>query len=93
MPNINDALQAWTNSRMKIVNFIHKGMNTLTEMYSAFEAEVGMALYVYSTICTIYKVLYITIDSTVYTIYLYCIYATVFCSILLYTYHSSILLT
>lgn len=52
MPNINDALQAWTNSRMKIVNFIHKGMNTLTEMYSAFEAEVSIALY------TLYYILY-----------------------------------
>ncbi len=40
MPNINRALQEWTRRRMKIVNFVRKGMNCLTEMYSAIEAEV-----------------------------------------------------
>ncbi len=40
MENINDALQEWTRNKMKIVNFVHKGMNCLTEMYSAIEAEV-----------------------------------------------------
>lgn len=43
VPNINAALQKWTRHTMKIVNFVHKGMNCLTEMYSAIEAEVPVA--------------------------------------------------
>ena len=37
---INDALQAWTRAKGKIVNYIIKGVNPYTEMYSALKAEV-----------------------------------------------------
>jgi hypothetical protein len=38
--NIHGALQEWSETHMKTVNYIMKGMNCLTEMYSAIEAEV-----------------------------------------------------
>lgn len=38
--NINRALQSWSEYHMKVIEYIHKGENCLTEMYSAIEAEV-----------------------------------------------------
>ena len=40
VPVLNDALQEWVKANMKSVNYIHKGTNCLTEMYSALAAEV-----------------------------------------------------
>ena len=37
---LNEALQEWSAYQMKTINYIHKGMNCLTEMYSAIKAEV-----------------------------------------------------
>ena len=42
VPVLNDALQSWVTSNMKTVQYIHKGTNCLTEMYSALAAEVPM---------------------------------------------------
>ena len=42
IPVLNDALQSWVQSRMKTIQYIHKGTNCLTEMYSALAAEVPM---------------------------------------------------
>ena len=40
VPVLNDALQEWVKTQMKTIQYIHKGMNCLTEMYSALAAEV-----------------------------------------------------
>ena len=37
---INEALQAWAEARSEVVNYIIKGVNPYTEMYSALKAEV-----------------------------------------------------
>lgn len=37
---INEALQAWAKTTRKVVNYIVKGVNPYTEMYSALKAEV-----------------------------------------------------
>ena len=43
-PNINSALQEWAhNNPTSTVRYINKGMNCLTEMYSAIAAEVPLA--------------------------------------------------
>ncbi|MBM75026.1 MAG: hypothetical protein CMK59_06480 [Proteobacteria bacterium] len=42
VPVLNDALQEWVKIKMKPVEYIHKGMNCLTEMYSALAAEVPL---------------------------------------------------
>ena len=39
-PAINGALQEWAGQRLDAINYIHKGMNCLTEMYSAVLADV-----------------------------------------------------
>ena len=39
-PVLNSALQEWVAQKMTAVEYIHKGMNCLTEMYSAIAAEV-----------------------------------------------------
>jgi nicotinamidase/pyrazinamidase len=38
--NINNALQAWSVANLKTINYVLKGQNCLTEMYSCIEAEV-----------------------------------------------------
>ena len=40
IPILNDALQEWVQTSMKSIEYIHKGTNCLTEMYSALAAEV-----------------------------------------------------
>jgi nicotinamidase-related amidase len=40
---LNDALQEWSANKMKMIHYIHKGMNCLTEMYSAIKAEVPVS--------------------------------------------------
>ena len=40
VPLLNEALQEWVRQKMKTVEYVHKGMNCLTEMYSAIAAEV-----------------------------------------------------
>lgn len=40
IPTLNNALNTWCRKTAKSINFIHKTQNTLTEMYSALEAEV-----------------------------------------------------
>ncbi len=40
VPVLNDALQEWVKTQLKTVQYIHKGMSCLTEMYSALAAEV-----------------------------------------------------
>jgi nicotinamidase/pyrazinamidase len=42
VPVLNEALQEWVCSTMKPVEYINKGMNCLTEMYSAIAAEVPL---------------------------------------------------
>jgi nicotinamidase/pyrazinamidase len=37
---INHALQDWSVANMRTINYVLKGQNCLTEMYSAIEAEV-----------------------------------------------------
>jgi hypothetical protein len=37
---VNEALQEWAGSNLKTVNYVQKGENCLTEMYSAISAEV-----------------------------------------------------
>jgi nicotinamidase/pyrazinamidase len=39
-PAINAALQEWAGRKLDAVNYVHKGMNCLTEMYSAVLADV-----------------------------------------------------
>jgi nicotinamidase/pyrazinamidase len=39
-PPVNDALQAWAATNLKTVDYVQKGENCLTEMYSAISAEV-----------------------------------------------------
>lgn len=39
-PSIHNALQKWSKQRMRTVEYVRKGMNCLTEMYSVIEAEV-----------------------------------------------------
>lgn len=39
-PSIHQALQKWSKQRMRTVEYVRKGMNCLTEMYSVIEAEV-----------------------------------------------------
>ena len=43
VPTLNEALQEWVKVNMKTVEYIHKGTNCLTEMYSAMAAEVPVA--------------------------------------------------
>ena len=38
--NINEALQEWSAEHMKMIKYVMKGQNCLTEMYSAIAAEV-----------------------------------------------------
>ena len=40
VPEIRDALEKWTKRTRKSVNYIYKGENIYTEMYSALAAEV-----------------------------------------------------
>ncbi len=40
VPVLNDALQEWAKHNMKIIHYVHKGTNCLTEMYSAIAAEI-----------------------------------------------------
>ena len=40
---LNSALQEWARQRMTTVEYVHKGMNCLTEMYSAIAAEVPLS--------------------------------------------------
>ena len=40
MPVINTAIQDWAKNKMKTITYHSKGMNCLTEMYSALVAEV-----------------------------------------------------
>lgn len=42
VPVLNTAIQEWTFRRQKSINYHWKGMNCLTEMYSALIAEVEM---------------------------------------------------
>jgi nicotinamidase-related amidase len=42
-PVVNKALQEWVQRRMTAIQYIHKGTNCLTEMYSAIAAEVPMS--------------------------------------------------
>lgn len=42
VPALNSAIQEWTFRRQKPINYHCKGMNCLTEMYSALIAEVEM---------------------------------------------------
>mmetsp|Transcript_15410 Transcript_15410/g.23238 ORF Transcript_15410/g.23238 Transcript_15410/m.23238 type:complete len:301 (-) Transcript_15410:237-1139(-) len=39
-PDINSSLQEWATTKMDSVTYVHKGMNCLTEMYSAVLADV-----------------------------------------------------
>ncbi|MEC8382370.1 MAG: hypothetical protein VXZ96_18705 [Myxococcota bacterium] len=43
VPVVNDALQDWVAQKMKSVTYVYKGMNCLTEMYSALQAEVPLS--------------------------------------------------
>jgi nicotinamidase-related amidase len=43
VPSLNDALQEWVKVKMTPVEYVYKGMNCLTEMYSALAAEVPVA--------------------------------------------------
>jgi len=43
VPVLNQALQAWVKANMKPVEYVHKGTNCHTEMYSALSAEVPVA--------------------------------------------------
>ena len=43
VPILNEALQEWVCQKMKTVAYVHKGMNCLTEMYSAIAAEVPVS--------------------------------------------------
>ena len=43
VPVLNEALQEWVYRKMKPVEYIHKGLNCLTEMYSAIAAEVPLS--------------------------------------------------
>ena len=38
---IQDALEAWSKAKNKNINYVTKGLNPLTDMYSAIKAEVG----------------------------------------------------
>jgi nicotinamidase-related amidase len=40
VPVLNTALQNWAGTNLKEINFVHKGMNCATEMYSAIAADV-----------------------------------------------------
>lgn len=40
---INEGLKAWAESRHATVDWVHKGQNIFTEMYSALKAEVEIA--------------------------------------------------
>lgn len=40
IPVLNEALQEWVTAKMKPVDYVYKGMNCLTEMYSALAAEI-----------------------------------------------------
>lgn len=42
VPVINRAVQNWAGRRNRTVHYIRKGMNCLTEMYSAVQAEVPL---------------------------------------------------
>lgn len=43
VPVLNEALQAWVKANMKVVEYVHKGTNCQSEMYSALSAEVPVA--------------------------------------------------
>lgn len=40
VPEINDAIQQWCRQQKKMISYVHKSENQLTEMYSVIEAEV-----------------------------------------------------
>jgi nicotinamidase-related amidase len=40
VPTINSAVQFWSKQRQRNVNYVYKGQNLRTEMYSAIHAEV-----------------------------------------------------
>ncbi|CAN0054531.1 unnamed protein product, partial [Ectocarpus fasciculatus] len=40
VPRLNAALQNWAGTNLKEINYVHKGMNCATEMYSAIAADV-----------------------------------------------------
>ena len=40
VPILNQALQKWTAETMKTINYVMKGQNCMTEMYSAMQAEI-----------------------------------------------------
>ena len=42
IPALNDALQEWVKAKHTPIDYVHKGMNCLTEMYSALAAEVPL---------------------------------------------------
>lgn len=42
IPVLNEALQAWVAEKMTPVKYVYKGMNCLTEMYSALAAEIPL---------------------------------------------------
>eukprot|EP00638_Chattonella_subsalsa_P002370 CAMPEP_0117750570 /NCGR_PEP_ID=MMETSP0947-20121206/10450_1 /TAXON_ID=44440 /ORGANISM="Chattonella subsalsa, Strain CCMP2191" /LENGTH=270 /DNA_ID=CAMNT_0005568769 /DNA_START=436 /DNA_END=1248 /DNA_ORIENTATION=- len=42
VPQLNDALQNWSLQKGKTINYVHKGQNCMTEMYSALKADVVM---------------------------------------------------
>lgn len=42
VPELQTALRSWSDRQGKAVRFVNKGMNELTEMYSALQAELPM---------------------------------------------------
>ena len=42
-PIVNKAIQEWASTNLKTISYVNKGMNCLTEMYSAIAAEVPLA--------------------------------------------------
>ena len=42
VPVLNAALQEWAANKKKNIHYVSKGMNCLTEMYSAIAADVVM---------------------------------------------------
>jgi len=40
VPIINDAIQAWAGHNLDTINYVNKGTNALTEMYSGLKADV-----------------------------------------------------
>ena len=40
VPVLNRSLQNWSGTNLKEINYVHKGLNCATEMYSAIAADV-----------------------------------------------------